>query len=92
VHWLVTLGIVGVLAIGFLIFKIIFITIKMYRQGKGKPFISSYSLGTLASFVSILVAGLAEQNFWDQEITTLIYFTIGLNIALFRNFNTPGGK
>jgi hypothetical protein len=40
-------------------------------------------LGALASFVSILISGLTELNFWDQEIATLIYFTVGLNIALY---------
>lgn len=71
------------LALLFLFVMIIIIIIKIYQSTKGKPFIASYSIGALASFVSILFAGLSELNFWDQEIGTLIYFTVGLNIALF---------
>jgi hypothetical protein len=82
-HFLATLGLFGLLALLFLFVMIIIIIIKIYKSTKGKPFIASYSIGALASFVSILFAGLSELNFWDQEIGTLIYFTVGLNIALF---------
>jgi hypothetical protein len=60
---------------------------RIYKSTRETPFIASYSLGALASFVSILIAGLSELNFWDQEIATLIYFTVGLNIALFMCHN-----
>jgi hypothetical protein len=82
-HFLATLGSFGFLAMIFLFVMIIIIITKIYKSTKGKPFIASYSIGALASFVSILFAGLSELNFWDQEIATLIYFTVGLNIALF---------
>ncbi len=82
-HFLATLGLFGLLALTFLFIMIIVTISKIYKSTKGKKFIASYSLGALASFVSILFAGLSELNFWDQEIGTLIYFTVGLNIALF---------
>ncbi len=82
-HFLATLGLFGLLALLYLFVMIIITISKFYKSTKGKPFIASYSLGGLASFVSILFAGLSELNFWDQEIATLIYFTVGLNIALF---------
>jgi O-antigen ligase len=83
VHFLATLGLFGFLSLMYLFFKIFKKLSGIYSATKGKPFIASYSLGAIAAFASILVSGLSEQNFWDQEITTLIYFTIGLNIALF---------
>ena len=85
-HFLATLGLFGFLAMMYLFFKIFKELGGIYSATKGKPFIASYSLGAIASFASILVSGLSEQNFWDQEITTLIYFTIGLNVALFIQF------
>jgi hypothetical protein len=83
IHFLATLGLFGFLVLMYLFFKIFKKLSGIYSSTKGKPFIASYSLGAIASFASILVSGLSEQNFWDQEITTLIYFTIGLNVALF---------
>jgi len=85
-HFLATLGLIGFLAISFLFIMIIKLIVKIYKNTKGKPFIASYSLGALASFVSILVAGLSELNFWDHEIATLIYFTVGLNVALYIHY------
>jgi hypothetical protein len=83
IHFLATLGLFGFLALSYLFIMIIIKIFRIYKSSKGTPFIASYSLGALASFVSILIAGLSEVNFWDQEIATLIYFTIGLNIAFF---------
>jgi len=91
-HFLATLGLFGFLALSYLFIMIIIIIFRIYKSTKGKPFIASYSLGALASFVSILFAGLTELNFWDQEIATLIYFTVGLNIALFIHFKNEEAK
>jgi O-antigen ligase len=85
-HFLATLGLFGLLSLIFLFVMIIVTIVRIYKSTKDKSFIASYSLGALASFVSILIAGLTELNFWDQEIATLIYFTVGLNIALFIGF------
>jgi hypothetical protein len=81
-HFLATLGLFGFLALSYLFVMIIIRIVRIYKSTKGTPFIASYSLGALAAFVSILISGLSELNFWDQEIATLIYFTVGLNIAL----------
>ena len=86
-HFLATLGLFGFLALMYLFFKIFKKIAGIYSSSKGKPFIASYSLGTIASVASILVAGLSELNFWDQEIATLIYFTVGLNVALYIHYN-----
>ncbi len=84
IHVLVTLGLFGFFAVLFLFIKIIQIDLKIYRQMKSKPFVASYALGALAAFSGFLVSGLTEMNIWDQEITTLIWFTFGLNIVLYK--------
>ncbi len=84
-HVLATLGLFGLLAVLYLFFKIIRIDIYIYNAIKDKPFVSSYALGTLAAFCGFIVSGLTELNFWDHEITTLIWFTFGLNIAFFKS-------
>lgn len=91
-HFLATLGLFGFVSLIFLFVMIIIVISRIYKSTKGKPFIASYSIGALASFVSILFAGLSELNFWDQEIATLIYFTVGLNIALFIRYKEESEK
>jgi len=82
-HELAILGLFGFLAFCFLMIKIYLIDLKIFRKTKGIPFISSYALGVLGAFTAFLVSGLTEYNFGDQEIITLVYFTLGLNLALF---------
>lgn len=84
IHFLVTLGLVGFLVLMYLFVKIILMDLKIIRETKAIPFVSSYALGTFAVFCAFLVSGLTELNFWDQEITTLIWFTFGLNIVLYQ--------
>jgi O-antigen ligase len=87
IHFLVILGSVGFLAVLFLLYKIFSLNLKIYRALKNVEFASSYSLGTFSAFIGFLVSGLAEWNFGDQEIITMVWFTIGLNIAFYRLFN-----
>jgi len=84
-HFLATLGIFGFFAICFLFMKIILIDIKIIKELKDVPFAYSYSIGVLASFGGFLVSGLTELNFWDHEITTLLWFTFGLNVAIYKS-------
>ncbi len=85
IHILATLGLFGLSAVCFLFYKIILIDLKIYFAVKTEPFIASYSLGAFAAFIGFLVSGLTELNFWDHEITTLIWFTFGLNLALLKS-------
>lgn len=84
-HILATLGMFGLLAVLFLFYKIISIDFKIYNRLKGKAFASSFALGTLAAFCGFIISGLTELNFWDHEIATLIWFTFGLNVAIFNS-------
>lgn len=85
-HFLVILGAVGFLIVLFMLYKIFVLNLNIYRSVINVSFASSYALGTLGAFVGFLVSGLAEWNFGDQEIITMVWFTIGLNIAFYRLF------
>ena len=87
VHILVTLGLFGFLAFCFLLFRLFSIDLKIYHELKDKPFASSYALGTIAALATIIIAGLTEMNFFDHEIITLLWFTFGLNVAIYKQFN-----
>ncbi len=83
VHVLVTLGAFGFIAVVFLFTKIIFFELKIYKERKTIPFLSSYSLGAIGCFAAFLFSGLTEMNFGDHEIITLVWFTLGLNFAFY---------
>lgn len=83
IHVLVTLGLFGLLSVLFIFFRIIQIDLKIIRETAGVPFVSSYAIGALGAFCGFLFSGLTELNFWDHEITTLVWFVFGLNVALF---------
>jgi len=87
IHVLVTLGLFGFIAVVYLFYKLFIIQLKIYKETIGKKFVSSYALGAFASFCAFVVAGLTEMNFGDHEIITLVWFTFGLNIALFKLIN-----
>ena len=80
-HSLATLGIVGFLAIMFLLIKIFLVHLKMFNKLKNIPFASSFSLGALGGFVSFIAAGLTEYNIGDHEVITLVWFTLAISIA-----------
>ena len=86
VHELVILGLFGFFAFCYMIFKMIKIDLKIFKEAVGKPFFSSYALGVLGCVGAFLVSGLTEYNFGDQEIITLVWFTFGFNLALYYLF------
>lgn len=85
-QWLVTLGVFGFAAILFMLVNIFLLNIKIYRTVKDEPVASSFAIGALASFVGFIASGLGEYNFGDQEILTMVWFTIGLNLAFYFNY------
>jgi hypothetical protein len=85
-HFLATLGLFGFLALTFLFVKMFTVMGKHFKETNDVPFINSYALGAIAGLACTLFAGLTELNFWDQEIATLIYFTVGLSVALFNHY------
>lgn len=86
VHMLVILGIFGFLAFCYLLFRLIKIDLRIYQDVKNLPFASSYALGTIAALSAVIIAGLTEMNFFDHEIVTLLWFTFGLNVAVWKHY------
>jgi hypothetical protein len=85
-QFLVIFGIVGFTFMMFFLAKIFKIHLQMYKLFKGKDFVSSYTIAAMACFIAFLFAGIAEWNFGDQEIITVIWFTLGINIAFYKDF------
>lgn len=86
VHILVTLGAFGLLAFCFLLYKLFKINIRIFNELRNVPFAASYALGTVAALCTVIIAGLTELNFFDHEIMTLLWFTFGLNVAVYMRY------
>ena len=86
IHILVTLGLFGLLAFCYLLYRLFKIDFMIYSEMKAIPFASSYALGTIAALSTIVIAGLTEMNFFDHEIITLLWFTFGLNAAVYKSY------
>ena len=65
-----------------LLFKVFIIFLRNVKKYPEDNFLHSISLGFVGAYISFLVAGLTEWNFGDQEILTLIWFMLGLVIAM----------
>lgn len=85
VHFLVILGFIGFACVIFMLYKIFATHLNIFKAVKEIPFVSSYAIGAFSAFIGFLVSGLAEWNFGDQEIITMVWFTLGLNIAFYKN-------
>ena len=85
-QFLAIFGGVGFIFMIFFLAKIIRVDYQLYKTFKDVEFISSYTMGVLACFIAFLFAGLAEWNFGDQEIITVIWFSLGLNFAFYRDY------
>ena len=83
IHLLVTLGVIGLAAAGFLFFTIIRQELSALRALQSDPFLRDIALGTLAVFAGFLINGLFEWNFGDHEIMVFVWFTVGLSRAAY---------
>jgi len=81
-HILAILGIVGFLTFLYLFVRIIIVNFRIYRSCDNSDFLSSLSLGINGAFIAFVFSGLTEWNFGDHEIITMVWFLIGLNIAV----------
>ena len=80
IHLLVILGSFGFVVVMLMLFFILKKHYSIYKVVKNEKFISSISLGALACFIGFLISGLAEWNFGDHEIITMVWFTLSLNL------------
>jgi O-antigen ligase len=79
---LVTLGIVGFAATMLLFIKIFLLEWKIRSVTKKHWLYGSLSLGCLAAYIGFHVNGLFEWNFGDHEIAVLLWFSVGLIVAI----------
>ena len=83
VHIAVTLGAIGLLAFLFMLVKIIMVLYKnlvLVLPKRGPP--TSWAIAALAIFIAFNINGLFEWNFGDSEIITMIWFSIGMSLAI----------
>lgn len=85
IHILAALGLFGLLAFIYLLFRIFKVNIAVYKKVKDTPIASSYALGAIGCITFIVVSGLTELNFFDHEVATLLWFSIGLNLAFLKS-------
>ncbi len=83
IHLLAILGLFGFLSAMYILVKIFITNIRIVNYFRGVAFSESLALGTAGTFVAFLTAGLTEWNFGDHEIITMVWFTTGLNYALY---------
>jgi putative inorganic carbon (HCO3(-)) transporter len=81
---LVNYGIIGFLVIMAMFVKIVVTEWRIYRRTHADWFKGSFALGALAAFLGLLVSGLTEWTFGDQEVVTLIWTSLGLTLGLMR--------
>ena len=91
-QFIVIFGVFGFIIIMWMLIKIFRTNLKIAVDLKDIQFISAFSLGTFAAFIGFLFAGIAEWNFGDHEIITMVWFTFGLNLALYRLYNSGNSK
>ncbi len=90
VHILVILGVFGFIVFIILLAKIFLTDFNIYKNSNGSSIEAAFALGTIGMFTAFLVSGLAEWNFGDHEIITMVWFTLGLNIALYKTSKSIG--
>jgi O-antigen ligase len=81
-NFLVTLGVVGFLAVMAMFVRIAAIEWGIYKRVKDEWFFGSVVLGALAVFVGFQVNGLVEWSFGDQEVVIIFWITVGLSLAV----------
>jgi O-antigen ligase len=82
VQLLVTLGIVGFMAVVAIFVRMVLYELSVFRQVRERPIAESIALGAIAIFIGFQINGLFEWNFGDQEIVVLLWFSLGLVIAV----------
>ena len=82
---LVTLGLVGFIALYALFVKIGITEWRIYREVRGDWFRGSIALGALGVFVGFHVMGLTEWSFGDQEVVILFWITVALSLVAGRS-------
>jgi O-antigen ligase len=80
-QFLVTLGVLGTIAVGALFVRLVVVEWRIYRRTREDWLFSSMALGGLAVFTAVMVHGLTEWTFGDQEIALFLWTTLGFALA-----------
>jgi O-antigen ligase len=80
-QFLVTLGVLGTIAVGALFIRLVVVEWRIYRRTQDDWLSSSVALGGLAVFTAVMVHGLTEWTFGDQEIALFLWTTLGFALA-----------
>ncbi|MGD0338924.1 MAG: O-antigen ligase family protein [Bacteroidota bacterium] len=88
IQFLVIFGIVGTLAVLYLLGKTLLTEIQIFRSIRQENVLSTIVLGAAGSTIAFLFNGLGEWNFGDQESMTMIWFLLGVSLAV-RKFTAP---
>lgn len=79
---LVTLGITGSLAFTWLVLAMFSVLIRSVKAYARHPVFNGITWGILTAFIAFIVTGLFEYNFFNSEITMIIFFLTGGSIAI----------
>jgi len=86
VHVAATMGIVGILALAFLIFGLLRAASRAFRDHRAAPVGATWlgpaiSLGVTAAVIGFFVSGLMEWNLGDEELLDLLFVMVGIALA-----------
>ncbi len=85
IMFLLYFGIIGFLAGIYMIFKLIQTEYRLYRSiPEDKPHLSAWVIGSFAAMTGFWVNGMFDWTFGDAEPVTLLWFTVGLSLAVSR--------
>jgi O-antigen ligase len=88
---MVTLGAVGTVVVLAMFVRIAIVEWQTYSRLRDDWLIGSLALGALAVFIGIMVHGLTEWNFGDQEIALFLWTSVGFTLAAGRLPQESGG-
>jgi O-antigen ligase len=91
-QFLATLGAIGTLAVGALFVRLVRVEWRIYRLLRDDWLGASVALGALAVFTAIMVQGLTEWTFGDQEIALFLWTTVGFALAAGRLSSLPASE
>ncbi len=85
----VNLGFIGLSIFIWLLATLFWYNIRLYYQlrKKQKIFLSAFVLGTVAALSAFIINGLFEWNFGDAEISFMLWYVIGMGLAINRLIN-----
>jgi len=89
-QFLVTHGIIGFAVVAMMFARIIAVQWSAERRTARDWFAGSVTLGALAVTLGLLLHGLTEWTFGDQEVVTLFWISLGLSLAAARLHGADG--